>query len=131
MSYYGVIHVVCFYGLCGFTDGILQSTLGTAHIEASTGASEAVDNMSGVAVDEIFVLVNVVCFQVCEHVGTYDVLSVYSCRICKCPWVFLTTSLSLYKFVSEGRRSPVREDRWIWAQFFEGLITGKKYSSWI
>ncbi len=73
VSCYGVVHITCFDGMFVFTDAVLQSVCSATHTEAPTAAGEAVDNMSGVAVDEVIVLVGVVHFQICECVGTYNV----------------------------------------------------------
>lgn len=63
MSSYGVVSVICFYGTFVFTEAVLLSLFCLSYMKTSTWTGEAVNNVSGVAANEVFVmsLIYVIC----------------------------------------------------------------------
>lgn len=66
MSSHGVVTVICFHGTFVFTEAVLLSLCCLSYMKTSTWAGEAVSNVGGVAADEVFVVVRLISYVVCE-----------------------------------------------------------------
>lgn len=62
----GVVSVICFYGTFVFTEAVLLSLFCLSYMKTSTWAGEAVNNVGGVVADEVFVVVSLISFVICE-----------------------------------------------------------------
>lgn len=59
-----------------FTEVVLESVFSTADVKTTTGAGESTYNKGGITVEEVSVLVGMLCSRVCECLCAYIVVAV-------------------------------------------------------